>query len=118
MENGLDLLDSWFQNLSDIIWRSLRQAVQLEQHEQLNDSAMQLNNIKTSYMNFLQLVVVNGLIIEKQPSQVMMKDKRFVATVRHMVGDKLDIHKVAFQVRAHLVSEDEVVRQMESPGEM
>ena len=37
--------------------------------------------------------------MEKQPPQVLMKDKRFVATLRHLVGDKLDIHKVAFQVQ-------------------
>ena len=45
-----------------------------------------------------------------------MKDKRFVSTLRHLVGDKLDIHKVAFQVRAHLVS-DENARRILSGGD-
>ena len=49
--------------------------------------------------------------------KVLMKDKRFVGTLRHLVGDKLDIHKVAFQVRAHLVS-DENARRILAKGEL
>mgnify|MGYP003729786369 CR=1 FL=1 len=34
-----------------------------------------------------------------------MKEKRFGATLRHLVGNSLDMHKVTPQLEAHLVSD-------------
>ena len=83
----------------------------------IRDGQNPLPNMKSSYVSFLGALVERGLVIEKQPPQVLMKDKRFVGTLRHLVGDKLDIHKVAFQVRAHLVS-DENARRILAKGEL
>ena len=58
-----------------------------------------LTNAKQAFVTYLASLVERTLVMEKQPPQVLMKDKRFVATLRHLVGDKLDIHKVAFQVQ-------------------
>lgn len=87
------------------------------QHIPIRDGQNPLPNMKSSYVSFLGSLVERGLVIEKQPPQVLMKDKRFVGTLRHLVGDKLDIHKVAFQVRAHLVS-DENARRILAKGEL
>jgi len=115
--SSLEQLEQWYQRLAEIIWRSLRQLVHLEgQHIPIRDGQNPLPNMKSSYVSFLGSLVERGLVIEKQPPQVLMKDKRFVGTLRHLVGDKLDIHKVAFQVRAHLVS-DENARRILAKGE-
>ncbi|CAG5081753.1 Oidioi.mRNA.OKI2018_I69.PAR.g9953.t1.cds [Oikopleura dioica] len=113
----LEQLEQWYQSLATIIWKSLRQLVHLEgQPIPIRDGQNPLPNMKSSYVSFLGSLVERGLVIEKQPPQVLMKDKRFVGTLRHLVGDKLDIHKVAFQVRAHLVS-DENARRILAKGE-
>lgn len=115
--SSLEQCEQWYQRLAEIIWRSLRQLVHLEgQHIPIRDGQNPLPNMKSSYVSFLGSLVERGLVIEKQPPQVLMKDKRFVGTLRHLVGDKLDIHKVAFQVRAHLVS-DENARRILAKGE-
>lgn len=115
--SSLEQLEQWYQRLAEIIWRSLRQLVHLEgQPIPIRDGQNPLPNMKSSYVSFLGALVERGLVIEKQPPQVLMKDKRFVGTLRHLVGDKLDIHKVAFQVRAHLVS-DENARRILAKGE-
>lgn len=49
-----------------------------------NHYSIRLKQHKQNYVTFLALLVERSLVIEKQPPQVLMKDKRFVATLRHL----------------------------------
>ena len=42
-------------------------------------------------------------IIEKQPPQVLKKDAKFTATVRLLVGGKLNVHMTPPTVRATII---------------
>lgn len=43
-----------------------------------------------NYISLLALTVERSLVIEKQPPQILMKDKRFVATLRHLAVGVLE----------------------------
>jgi len=99
-------LDYWFKEISDIVWNSLQQISNVEQcADQSGLKYENLLSIKNSFVHLLQTIVENGLVIEKHPPQVLIKEKKFVAHLRHLVADKFDIHKVTFEVTAHLTSE-------------
>jgi len=56
----------------------------------------------------IELVVTmcSTFIIEKQPPQVLKKDSRFTATVRLLVGGKLNVHMNPPTVKATIIRSD------------
>ena len=105
VHSTLEQLEQWVQKLAEILWKTLRQLLSIEQLpdnakiQNNSQNVTRLTNAKQAFVTYLASLVERTLVMEKQPPQVLMKDKRFVATLRHLVGDKLDIHKVAFQVQ-------------------
>jgi len=54
-------------------------------------------------MNIFISLFFSTFIVETQPPQVLKKESRFAATVRLLVGGKLNIHMTPPQVKATII---------------
>lgn len=59
---------------------------------------------KQKRVNFL---LCSTLVIEKQPPQVLKTQTRFGATIRLLVGGKLNVHMNPPTVKASIISENQ-----------
>ncbi|XP_033121861.1 signal transducer and activator of transcription 5A-like isoform X2 [Anneissia japonica] len=108
-EGTLDQLQKWCEVLAEITWHNRQQIKKVELlRQQLpmnvpgNDLLPELNTTITALLSTL---VTSTFIIEKQPPQVLKKETRFAASVRLLVGGKLNVHMNPPQVKATIVSE-------------
>lgn len=70
--------------------------------------ASQLSPLKQHLVNCLvPCVPCSTFIIEKQPPQVLKTQTKFAATVRLLVGGKLNVHMNPPQVKATIISEQQ-----------
>ncbi|XP_071941820.1 signal transducer and activator of transcription 5B-like isoform X2 [Antedon mediterranea] len=109
LEGTLDQLQKWCEMLAEITWHNRQQIKKVELlRQQLpmkvpgNDLLPELNTTITALLSTL---VTSTFIIEKQPPQVLKKETRFAASVRLLVGGKLNVHMNPPQVKATIVSE-------------
>lgn len=67
--------------------------------------------INVAFVPFFSLLfcycVLSTFIIEKQPPQVLKTQTKFAATVRLLVGGKLNVHMNPPQVKATIISEQQ-----------
>ncbi len=61
----------------------------------------------SKYMSVCVCFVCSTFIIEKQPPQVLKTQTKFAATVRLLVGGKLNVHMNPPQVKATIISEQQ-----------
>lgn len=110
---SLDTLQQWCENLAELIWSNRQQIKKVELlRAQLpinippgqQDLLPLLNKTITGLLSSL---VTSTFIIEKQPPQVLKKDSRFTATVRLLVGGKLNVHMNPPTVKATIISEEQ-----------
>ncbi|XP_056325797.1 signal transducer and activator of transcription 5B isoform X2 [Danio aesculapii] len=129
-EGGLDILQAWCEKLADMIWQNRQQIRRVEHLTQqlpipgpTEELLTELNAIVTDIISTL---VTSTFIIEKQPPQVLKTQTKFSATVRLLVGGKLNVHMNPPQVKATIISEqqakailkNENTRKSESSGEI
>ncbi|GAB6019391.1 hypothetical protein CHUAL_000975 [Chamberlinius hualienensis] len=107
--NNLDQIQELCELLAEIIWQNRQQIKRVEQlRMQLPlpitdiDKLPMLNDEITG---LLSSVVTSTFIIEKQPPQVMKTNTKFTATVRLLVGGKLNVHMTPPQVKVTIISE-------------
>lgn len=108
-EGGLDVLQAWCEKLADVIWQ-IRQQVRRVEHQTrqlpipgpMEDLLKELNATITDIISAL---VTSTFIIEKQPPQVLKTQTKFAATVRLLVGGKLNVHMSPPQVKATIINE-------------
>ncbi|KAH7643847.1 signal transducer and activator of transcription 5a-like protein [Dermatophagoides farinae] len=105
----LDDIQDWCEALADFIWQNRLQIKRMQitctnysPNQYLNDSLYNLMDANTVMLNRL---VKNTFVIEKQPPQVMKTNTRFTATVRLLVGCKLNLHLAPPNVSVHIISE-------------
>ncbi|KAH6929480.1 hypothetical protein HPB50_000580 [Hyalomma asiaticum] len=112
-ENNLDQIQEWCEALAELIWQNRQQIKRVEhlamqvpiggtQAQHLTDRFTALN---AQITNLLSSLVTSTFIIEKQPPQVMKTNTRFTATVRLLVGGKLNVHMTPPQVKVSIISE-------------
>lgn len=110
---SLDTLQQWCESLAEFIWQNRQQIKKVELlRAQLpiniplgtQDRLPVLNSTITGLLSSL---VTSTFIIEKQPPQVLKKDSRFTATVRLLVGGRLNVHMNPPTVRATIISEEQ-----------
>nr|CAB3266640.1 STAT-a [Phallusia mammillata] len=65
-----------------------------------------LERLRVSYENLIKEIVTFGLVVEKQPPQVLMKDKKFACHLRHLVSNGLGLHQYSFPTKVSLVTSD------------
>lgn len=107
--NTLDMIQSWCENLAEIIWSTREQIRQVAKNKkQLGaeeptflDYLPQLQSDSTSLLTNL---ITSTFVIEKQPPQVMKTNTRFPSAVRLLVGNTLNIKMSSPQVKVSIVS--------------
>jgi len=111
--NNLDTIQKWCEDLAEIIWLNRQQIRQLEMiQEGLNIPSQESNmNILPELSDGLNLLldslVKSSFVIEKQPPQVLKTNTRFSATIRLLVGTKLNVHMSPPVVTASIISESQ-----------
>ncbi|NWT48162.1 STA5B protein, partial [Chroicocephalus maculipennis] len=95
-EGTLDVLQTWCEKLAEIIWQN-RQQIRRAEHlcQQLPISGPveeMLSELNGTITDIISALVTSTFIIEKQPPQVLKTQTKFAATVRLLVGGKLNVH--------------------------
>jgi hypothetical protein len=95
------------ESLAEITWQNIQQISRVELLKQRlpMKSTSPQQDLSTRLTGLLSTLVTSTFIIEKQPPQVMKKETRFPATVRLLVGGKLNVHMNPPQVKATIISE-------------
>uniref|UniRef100_A0A7N6AGS9 Signal transducer and activator of transcription n=1 Tax=Anabas testudineus TaxID=64144 RepID=A0A7N6AGS9_ANATE len=110
-EGGLDVLQSWCEKLADLIWQNrqqIRRCEHLTQQLPLPGPMEELlSKLNSDITDVISALVTSTFIIEKQPPQVLKTQTKFAATVRLLVGGKLNVHMNPPQVKAVIVSEQQ-----------
>uniref|UniRef100_A0A3Q4I8H4 Signal transducer and activator of transcription n=1 Tax=Neolamprologus brichardi TaxID=32507 RepID=A0A3Q4I8H4_NEOBR len=110
-EGGLDVLQSWCEKLADLIWQNrqqIRRCEHLTQQLPLPGPMVELlSKLNADITDIISALVTSTFIIEKQPPQVLKTQTKFAATVRLLVGGKLNVHMNPPQVKAVIVSEQQ-----------
>lgn len=119
-EGSLETLGQWCESLADLIWQNRQQISKME----LLRAQLPINipdgrqdllpMLERTITGLLTSLVTSTFIIEKQPPQVLKKDSRFTATVRLLVGGKLNVHMNPPAVKATIISEDQARSLMAS----
>jgi len=111
--NNLDTIQKWCEDLAEIIWLNRQQIRQLEMiQEGLNipsqETSMNILPELSDGLNvLLDSLVKSSFVIEKQPPQVLKTNTRFSATIRLLVGTKLNVHMSPPVVTASIISESQ-----------
>ncbi|XP_046397100.1 signal transducer and activator of transcription 5B isoform X2 [Ischnura elegans] len=108
--SNLDAIQEWCECLAELIWsnrQQIKEAEHLKQKLKLDQEGMVnlLPNLNAQITQLLSQLVTSTFIIEKQPPQVMKTNTRFTATVRLLVGGKLNVHMTPPQVKVTIISE-------------
>ncbi|CAK8692067.1 unnamed protein product [Clavelina lepadiformis] len=95
--------------LSKLLTKSLEQLVRLlhlEVDTVANESHMisVIEGLRQQYEDVTKDLIENTLVLEKQPPQVLMKDKKFVCQLRHLAGDGLSSHQFRFDTQVWLIN--------------
>ncbi|XP_048237971.1 signal transducer and activator of transcription 5A-like [Haliotis rufescens] len=128
LNEGLETLQKWCEQLADLIWQNrqqikkvnlLRAQLPIDLPPGTKNLLPELND---SITGLLSSLVTSTFIVETQPPQVLKKDARFAATVRLLVGGKLNVHMNPPQVKATIISEkqaqDLLKSDVKAKGEM
>ncbi|KAK3888457.1 hypothetical protein Pcinc_007483 [Petrolisthes cinctipes] len=108
--NKLDQIQEWCEALAEIIWLNRHQIKECERHQTKipitpPGGVDMLPTLNSHITRLLSSLVTSTFIIEKQPPQVMKTNTRFTATVRLLVGGKLNVNMTPPQVRVSIISE-------------
>ncbi|ELU15383.1 hypothetical protein CAPTEDRAFT_114078 [Capitella teleta] len=117
-DGNLDTLQHWcvFDSLADLVWRNFQQISQassLYSHLPIELPPEQQDRLPLLIKRIgeiLERLVTSSFVLEKQPSQVLKKKARFTATVRCLIGSRLNLQMTLPQVTASIVSEDQARR--------
>lgn len=107
--NTLDMIQSWCENLAEIIWSTREQIRQVAKYKkQLGAEEPNfldfLPQLQQESTNLLTNLITSTFVIEKQPPQVMKTNTRFPSAVRLLVGNTLNIKMSSPQVKVSIVS--------------
>ncbi|XP_014280381.1 signal transducer and activator of transcription 5B isoform X2 [Halyomorpha halys] len=108
--NNLDTIQDWCENLAEINWlnrHQIKEAERLKAKLPLDNQGVQdiLPQLNAQITQLLSSLVTSTFVIEKQPPQVMKTNTRFTATVRLLVGGKLNVYMTPPQVKVTIISE-------------
>ncbi len=110
-QNNLDQIQKWCEELAEIIWLNRQQIRSLEmvqEHLNIPSGDMTMNllpELSDGLTKLLDTLVKCSFVIEKQPPQVLKTNTRFSATVRLLVGTKLNVHMNPPIVTVSIISE-------------
>lgn len=126
--NNLETIQEWCESLAELIWLNRQQIKEMEilkQRLPLEQPIDVLSQLMTDITQLLSSLVTSTFIIEKQPPQVMKTNTRFekclswechgyyalcfrfTATIRLLVGGKLNVYMSPPQVKVTIISESQ-----------
>ncbi|KAL4228952.1 Signal transducer and activator of transcription 5B [Mactra antiquata] len=111
--NKINVIQRWYEALADIIWRNRMQILKVDLlRTQLPIDIPQgvtdlQPDLTMSVTDLLTSLVTSTFVVETQPPQVLKKDARFTATVRLLVGGKLNLQLTPPRVEAIIISEQQ-----------
>ncbi|XP_060516517.1 signal transducer and activator of transcription 5B isoform X2 [Cylas formicarius] len=110
--SNLDQIQDWCESLAEIMWLNRQQIKEVERLKlklPLDPPGVVdvLPQLLAEITQLLSTLVTTTFIIEKQPPQVMKTNTRFTATVRLLVGGKLNVHMSPPQVKVTIISESQ-----------
>ena len=130
-DNRLNTIQEWCEQLAEIIWQNRHQIRECERlcsklPLQTPGGVDLLPELNQHITGLLSSLVTSTFIIEKQPIQVLKTNTRFSATVRLLVGGKLNVYMTPPQVRVSIINEsqanallkNDTVSRNESSGEI
>ena len=109
----IDQLQERCESLAEMIWQNCQQVERVEQFcvqlplQQAGELKERALILHSQYSTLLSTLVHESFVIEKQPPQVMKTHTRFTATVRLMVGVKLNAHMTPPLVKVAIISESQ-----------
>ncbi|CAG0889458.1 unnamed protein product [Darwinula stevensoni] len=100
---SLDKIQSWFERLFESIWEMRQQITTFQRLResskfQFNDQVIQVDSLASEVTKLLSTLITKAFVIENQPPQVVKTCTKFAASVRLLVGGKLNIHMISPQV--------------------
>ncbi|XP_022249691.1 signal transducer and activator of transcription 5B-like isoform X2 [Limulus polyphemus] len=111
-DNNLDQIQEWCEHLVEIIWQNRQQikrvemlCTQLPINSSMGNILEKFHSLNSEITGLLSSLVTSTFVIEKLPPQVMKTNTRFTATVRLLVGGKLNVHMTPPQVKVTIISE-------------
>lgn len=109
VERALPLLQNRCEILAETLWMNIQQLQSFGDicsDVPLSTTPVpKLTDMKSKVQNQLLRLIQRTFLIEKQPPQVMKTNTRFTATVRFLVGVKLNVHMSSPIVRVTIISE-------------
>ncbi|CAG0889472.1 unnamed protein product [Darwinula stevensoni] len=122
---SLDQIQIWFEGLAEHIWEMRQQITAFQRLRessrfQFNDQVIQVDSLASEVTALLSTLITKAFVIENQPlstlitkafvienqpPQVVKTGTKFAASIRLLVGGKLNIHMISPQVTASIVSE-------------
>ena len=120
VERALPLLQSRCEALAETMWKNIQQLqafsdICTDVPLSSNPNA-KLTDLKHQVQTQLHNLIQGTFLIEKQPPQVMKTNTRFTATVRFLVGVKLNVHMSSPVVRVSIISEANAKAFLNSGG--
>ncbi|CAG9825338.1 unnamed protein product [Phaedon cochleariae] len=117
--SNLDTIQEWCESLAELIWlnrQQIKEVERLKQRVPLDPPGVIdiLPQLLQEFTQLLSTLVTSTFIIEKQPPQVLKTNTRFTATVRLLVGGKLNVHMTPPQVRVTIISESQAIMQLKN----
>jgi len=109
-EARLDVIQEWCEQLADIIWQNRHQIKECQRLcSELNLNASGgldlLPQLNAHITTLLSSLVTSTFVIEKEPTQVLKTNNRFTATLRLLVGGKLNVYMTPPQVKVSIINE-------------
>lgn len=83
----LDDIQTWFEKLAELIWMTRSTIDALRKLNTAFNMNMNTDALYEQITKLLQLLIVSGFVVEKQPPQVMKTNTRFAATVRMLTSN-------------------------------
>lgn len=120
VERALPLLQDRCETLAGTLWMNLQQLQSFSAHCSEaplgNSPNVRLAELNREVQQMLNQLIQSTFLIEKQPPQVMKTNTRFTATVRFLVGYKLNVHMSPPLVRVTIISEANAKAFLSSNG--
>ena len=107
----LDEIQTWFESLTDILWHFYSLAVKYKilfdrsPITSCSDDKEKINSLLTDIVNNLTQLIMKSFVVDKQPPQVMKTQTKFQASVRLLVGSKLNLQMNCPEVSVSILSE-------------
>ena len=104
----LNNIQRWFESLAELLWRLRQLGKQLEitrsrSNLPILQQVTQFGALTQHITELLEQLLIESFVLEKQPPQVIKTSNKFSATIRLLVGSKLQVHLSVPEVVACLL---------------